>query len=397
MSPGVRVEKLTLAGDTPALKFTPAGAGNHPVALLAHGYSASKETVFWYAQSLCAAGFVCYAVDLPGHGESQKPYSLLAAAHALGRAGQSIGPVDVMFGHSMGGFAAGESVREGLLQPKLVIAAGADARTGEHGTPLLLLVGQFDEFFKPSELKTRTDAPTIVSPWSNHGFELFDPLLVNAAVKAACAAVGKPHPPASTTWCWNVAGVFLALLGAAALALALPPFPPRWSCARGIRRGDHRRRLLPHVPRLAGSQTTSARRSVANHCLDHRSGSPHRRAKTANTTLGLPRSCRRHCRRSGAGHEYLVDTNPYSPVPHPADFADCCTRLVLRDNCGNDRFFPRIKIKRRCGDGADHRVRPVSIGQRSANRSRTGSDASLHQAGSKIDGRLRGPIPIAPR
>ena len=138
-----------------------------------------------------------------------------------------------MFGHSMGGFAAGESVREGLLQPKLVIAAGADARTGEHGPPLLLLVGQFDEFFKPSELKTRTDAPTIVSPWSNHGFELFDPLLVNAAVKAACAAVGKPHPPASTTWCWNVAGVFLALLGAGALALALPPFPPRWSWAHG--------------------------------------------------------------------------------------------------------------------------------------------------------------------
>jgi len=38
LEPGVDVKKVTLAGDTPSLKFNPAGTGPHPVALLAHGY-----------------------------------------------------------------------------------------------------------------------------------------------------------------------------------------------------------------------------------------------------------------------------------------------------------------------------------------------------------------------
>ena len=42
IEPGVRVQKVTLAGDTPALKFIPAGPGPHPVALLAHGYASRR-------------------------------------------------------------------------------------------------------------------------------------------------------------------------------------------------------------------------------------------------------------------------------------------------------------------------------------------------------------------
>ena len=56
---GVRVQKVTLAEDTPALKFIPTGAGPHPVALLAHGYAGSKETLFRYGEALAAAGFIC--------------------------------------------------------------------------------------------------------------------------------------------------------------------------------------------------------------------------------------------------------------------------------------------------------------------------------------------------
>src|SRR5882672_7985834 len=56
IEPGVRVEKVTLAEDTPALKFIPTGAGPHPVALLAHGFASSKETLFRYAEALAAAG-----------------------------------------------------------------------------------------------------------------------------------------------------------------------------------------------------------------------------------------------------------------------------------------------------------------------------------------------------
>src|SRR5579864_4171475 len=72
--PGVRVEAVTLANDTPALRFLPASAGPHPVALLAHGITASKETLFRFCEALATAGFACFAIDLPGHGESGRRF-----------------------------------------------------------------------------------------------------------------------------------------------------------------------------------------------------------------------------------------------------------------------------------------------------------------------------------
>ena len=48
IEPGIRVQKVTLAEDTPAPKFIPTDAEPHPVALFAHGYAGSKETLFRY-------------------------------------------------------------------------------------------------------------------------------------------------------------------------------------------------------------------------------------------------------------------------------------------------------------------------------------------------------------
>lgn len=234
IEPGLRVESVTLAGDTPALQFRPAGSGPHPVALLAHGYTASKETLFRYGEALAAAGFECYSVDLPGHGASPRFYSFVEAAHTLEELARAVGPVDVFVGHSMGGSVGGGAVRDGGMRPKLFIAAGSNPRLGEHGPPLLLIAGRFDEFYPPAVLKARTDARLVLSPWSNHNLELFDPLLVNEAVKAACAAVGKTPPPAPTCWRWRLAGIVLAMLGALGLALCLPKFSPRWAWARGL-------------------------------------------------------------------------------------------------------------------------------------------------------------------
>jgi pimeloyl-ACP methyl ester carboxylesterase len=72
---GVRVESVTLAGDIPALEFSPADLNPHPVAMLVHGYTGSKENLFFYGEALAAAGFKCFAVDLPGHGMSLQSYS----------------------------------------------------------------------------------------------------------------------------------------------------------------------------------------------------------------------------------------------------------------------------------------------------------------------------------
>src|SRR5688500_2012296 len=132
MEPGVRVEKVTLAGDTPALKFIPAGAGPHPVALLAHGYASSKEALFRYGEALAAAGFLCYSVDQPGHGASPRPLSCMAAVRPLEAVAREVGPIDVVVGGSMGGATGGEAVRQGGMKPGLFIAVGYMPVLGDH-------------------------------------------------------------------------------------------------------------------------------------------------------------------------------------------------------------------------------------------------------------------------
>src|SRR5580698_5948703 len=103
IEPGVCVEKVTLAEETPALKFLPAGPGPHPVALLAHGYAGSKETLFRYGEALAAAGFTCYSVDQPGHGASPHKFTFMDSVHTLEAVAREVGPVDVFAGQSMGG------------------------------------------------------------------------------------------------------------------------------------------------------------------------------------------------------------------------------------------------------------------------------------------------------
>src|SRR5438094_5019320 len=105
---------------------------------------------------------------------------------------------------------------------------------GDHAPPLLLLAGRFEETFTPALLKTRTDARLVISPWSDHVLEGFDPVLVNAAVEAACAAVHQTPPAPPTAWLWRPFGVILAMLAAGALASYLTDLLPRLARFRGL-------------------------------------------------------------------------------------------------------------------------------------------------------------------
>lgn len=232
---GVRVQHVTLAEETPAIKFIPAGPGPHPVALLAHGYASSKETLFRYGEALAAAGFTCYDVDQPGHGASPRTYTFMEAVHTLEAVAREIGPVDVFVGHSLGGFTGGEAVREGGMRPGLLIALGSIMPVlGDHAPPLLLLAGRFDEVSPPALLKTRTDKRVVISPWSDHLLEGFDPVLVNAAVEAACAAVHRTPPSPPTAWRWRLLGAVLAMLAAGTLASCLTDLFPQSARFRGL-------------------------------------------------------------------------------------------------------------------------------------------------------------------
>jgi hypothetical protein len=154
--------------------------------------------------------------------------------HTLESVAHEAGPVDVLLGDSMGGFWAGEAVREGGMRPVLFIALGSMPILGDHAPPLLLLAGRFEEAFPPPLLKTRTDARLVISPWSDHILELWDSLLVNTAVQAACVAVHKTPPPSPTAWRWRLVGAVLAILAAGKLASCLTDLFPQWARFRGL-------------------------------------------------------------------------------------------------------------------------------------------------------------------
>src|SRR6185295_8135734 len=191
IEPGVRVEKIMLTTNTPALRIRPATPGPHPIALLAHGGGASKEMLFRFGEALAAAGFDCYSVDQAGYGESPQSCSLTNRRLNFLEAERALGEVDVFIGHSMGCGTGSWSVRETGFRPKLFVGVGNTATLGGHGPPALLLFGRFEEFGIPAQ----TNARVVIAPWSDHALEPFDPVLVNAATKAACATVGKSVPP----------------------------------------------------------------------------------------------------------------------------------------------------------------------------------------------------------
>src|SRR3954464_1048038 len=207
VEPGVSVEKLMLTANTPALRIFPATPGPHPIALLAHGNGGSKEMMFRFSEALAAAGFDCYSVDQAGYGESPQSCSRTNVRHYFVEAERALGEVDVFIGYSMGSGTGSWSVREAGFRPKLFIAVGNTATLGEQGPPALLLFGQFEEFGIPAQANSQV----VISPWSDHALEPFDPVLVNAAVRAACGTVGKPVPAAPTAWRWRFAGLVVGI------------------------------------------------------------------------------------------------------------------------------------------------------------------------------------------
>src|ERR1051325_10936176 len=232
IDPGVRVEKVMLTTNTPALRLFPATPGPHPIALLAHGNGGSKEMLFRFGEALAAAGFDCYSVDLAGYGESPQRCSLTNLDLSFPEAVRAMGPVDVFIGHSLGGGVGAWSVRAAGFRPKLFIGVGAPVKLGEHGPPELLLAGLFEELHRPARLRAITNAQVVISPWSDHILEAYDPMLVRAAVKAACAAIGKPVPAAPTAWRWRFAGLVVGIAGALGLMFRLPELHPRLARTR---------------------------------------------------------------------------------------------------------------------------------------------------------------------
>ncbi|HEX9069317.1 MAG TPA: alpha/beta fold hydrolase, partial [Ktedonobacterales bacterium] len=131
---GVRREGLTIGGSIPTVRYTPLGQRLPVVALVAHGFSASKEIMADFGIELAKQGVTTYVFDLPGHGASAVPFDTTALADE-NDPGQLVATVNdvaryalahadlatrlVLIGHSMGTSAVGGYALGDLVSPRL--------------------------------------------------------------------------------------------------------------------------------------------------------------------------------------------------------------------------------------------------------------------------------------
>jgi pimeloyl-ACP methyl ester carboxylesterase len=148
---------------TPVLRFTPRGTRLDVVAVVAHGFSASKELMSTFGVELARQGITAYCFDFPGHGASTVPLSFTPSGPD---AGQLVTAVDevvkyalahtpkpntklILIGHSLGTSAVGEfALRHAdlpaLAATILVSPVLADSLTTANPRNLLLLAEQHD-------------------------------------------------------------------------------------------------------------------------------------------------------------------------------------------------------------------------------------------------------------
>lgn len=161
----VRRDAFTLQGAIPApvLRYTPPASARLPVvAVIAHGYAASKEIMSAFAVDLAKQGITVYTFDFPGHGASTAFYGGLTHDHVVDQLVSALGEVVdyatahsppharlVLLGYSLGTIAVGDYA---LSHPEMsnlsatVLVAGIlkDKPTPTTPRNLLVLSGQFD-------------------------------------------------------------------------------------------------------------------------------------------------------------------------------------------------------------------------------------------------------------
>ena len=154
IEPGVRVEKIMLTTNTPALRIFPTTPGSHPKVVLAAMETAPQRKCALFVSSgveaFAAAGFDCYCVDQAGYGESPQSCSLtnLWTKFPGSRTRNLEGWMSLSAIPDGWQAQALRSVRvnSAFGQKLFIVGWVQTSRWGSHGPPLLLLFGRFDEF-----------------------------------------------------------------------------------------------------------------------------------------------------------------------------------------------------------------------------------------------------------
>lgn len=194
------------------------------VLLLGHGVSENQGTMATIAKAFAAQGYAAAAFDFYGHGRSQVGFDWQANAAQV-RAwcawahARFPGLPLAYLGHSMGGFAGTEAFQVDP-QVQAFVSLGAFPRAFPP-VKTLIAAGRFEELFTPEDAQRRAagHADVLISPWSNHALEPWDPVLIGNVVPWVDAALGVP-PRGGYPWrAWAFA-MLATLLGTLGVVLA---------------------------------------------------------------------------------------------------------------------------------------------------------------------------------
>lgn len=110
--------------DGQAMRTYTWGEATRGTVVVLHGWAGRTTQFYSLIDALVAAGYRVCGIDVPGHGLSDgKRATLMHFSHALQRLVASLGPVEAVIAHSMGGAATSFALSQGMPVKKAVLIA----------------------------------------------------------------------------------------------------------------------------------------------------------------------------------------------------------------------------------------------------------------------------------
>ncbi|MFM1920817.1 MAG: hypothetical protein RLZZ303_2451 [Candidatus Hydrogenedentota bacterium] len=190
------------------------------VMLIGHGVSCNQGVTATIAKAYASEGYASVAFDFWGHGRSlesfdwqSNPDQVLAWCN-WARATYPGLPLGYL-GHSMGGFAGSEAFSREPVVDAFISMGALPRKFPEVKT--LVAAGQFEELFTPERARevAAGKAEVLISPYSNHAAETWDPVLIRDMVAWMDESLGFA-PTRSFPWGRFTAAMLAVLLGSGA-------------------------------------------------------------------------------------------------------------------------------------------------------------------------------------
>lgn len=218
------VEISTAAGH-PCLGTIWQAAGTpKAVILIGHGVTCNQGMMTTIAKEFAAAGYIAVTLDFWGHGRSRERFAWMenpeqVRAWCAWARDTYPGMPLAYLGHSMGGFAGAEAFADAPLVDAFVSLGALTPRFPVVKT--LIAAGRFEELFTPEEANRRAagKADVVISPYSNHMLEAWDPVLTRDIVRWVDATLGMPGETGIVWGRWVGELLNLVLGGAVAFVI----------------------------------------------------------------------------------------------------------------------------------------------------------------------------------